>query len=68
MAARLQAIVDRIRRQSSGVVNVDLARLNLRTGKPLSRLAMEIPDDPALVAHAETVCREILSANQGAKR
>jgi hypothetical protein len=68
MGARLQAIVDRIRRQSTGVVNVDLARLNLRTGKPLSRLAMEIPDDPELVAHAEAVCSEILSSNHGAKR
>ncbi|MBL8684708.1 MAG: hypothetical protein JNK05_36365 [Myxococcales bacterium] len=64
MGARLQAIVDRVRRESRGVVNVDLARLNLRVGQPLSRAAMEIPDTHELVAKAEAVANEILGAAQ----
>jgi len=57
---RLYAIVERVRTESSGLPNIDLARLNLRTGRPLSRIAMDIPDDPALVALAEAVADEIL--------
>ncbi|WP_053237735.1 hypothetical protein [Sandaracinus amylolyticus] len=61
MGVRLQAIVDRVRTESKGLPNVDLARLNLKVGRPLSRQAAELPDDPTLVALAESIAREILS-------
>lgn len=60
MAARLAAIVDRVRRESRGLPNIDLARLNLRVGKPLSRMAMELPDDPETIRIAEAAAEEIL--------
>ena len=60
VGARLKEIVDEVRSRSSGLVNVDLARLNLRVGKPLSRLAAELPDDEALVSRARAVADEIL--------
>jgi hypothetical protein len=60
MAARLQAIVERVRRESRGLPNVDLARLNLRVGKPLSRMALDLPDDPETVRRAEAAATEIL--------
>lgn len=60
MAARLLAIVERVRRESHGLPNVDLARLNLRVGKPLSRMALELPDDPETVRRAEAAAAEIL--------
>ncbi|UJR85793.1 hypothetical protein [Sandaracinus amylolyticus] len=65
MGARLQAIVDRVRTESKGLPNVDLARLNLKVGRPLSRQAAELPDDPTLVALAESIAREILSESGG---
>lgn len=61
MGVRLQAIVERVRSESRGLPNIDLARLNLKVGRPLSRQAAELPDDPQLVALAESVAREILS-------
>jgi hypothetical protein len=57
----LQAIVDRVRQNPRGIPNVDLARLNLRVGKPISRLASELPDDPVLVEAAERAAQEILA-------
>lgn len=60
MGHRLHAIVERVRTESAGLPNIDLARLNLRTGRPLSRVARDIPDDPDLVALAEAVADEIL--------
>ena len=63
MGARLLAIVERVRTESKGLPNVDLARLNLKVGRPLSRQAAELPDDPTLVALAESIAREILSEN-----
>lgn len=61
MGERLQAIVDRVRTESKGLPNVDLARLNLKVGRPLSRQALEIPDDPQLIAAAESAASEILA-------
>ncbi|MDP3275506.1 MAG: hypothetical protein Q8Q09_09950 [Deltaproteobacteria bacterium] len=68
MGARLQAVVDRIRTQSKGLPNIDLARLNLRTGQPLSRLANEIPDDPTLVRSAEAFADEVLGFRKSGGR
>jgi hypothetical protein len=60
MGQRLVAIVERIRRESKGLADVDLARLNLRVGRPLSRSAHSLPDDPDLVELAERIARELL--------
>lgn len=69
MGLRLQAIVDRVRNESKGLPNVDLARLNLKVGRPLSRQALELPDDPRLIAAAESAANEILSESaRGASR
>ena len=71
MGERLHAIVERVRLGSRGLPNVDLARLNLRVGRPLSRFARELPDDPQIVALAERVANEILAdaeVSGGAKR
>lgn len=68
MAARLMAIVERVRRESRGLPNVDLARLNLRVGKPLSRMALELPDDPETVRLAELAANEILDTSSTPKR
>jgi hypothetical protein len=61
MGARLVAIVERIKSASNGIPHFSLARLNLKTGKPLSRDAATLPDDPELVAAAEKAANEILS-------
>jgi len=63
MGQRLLAIVERVRRESKGLPDVDLARLNLRVGKPLSRTAFSLPDDPELVALAERVANELLKGD-----
>ena len=60
MGQALVAIVERIRRESKGLPDVDLARLNLRVGKPLSRSAATIPDEPELVERAERFASELL--------
>lgn len=60
MGKQLLAIVTRVETNSRGLPRVDLARLNLRVGKPLSRMAATIPDDPELVAKAEAVADELL--------
>jgi hypothetical protein len=64
MGAQLQAIVDRLRRESTGLVGIHLARLNLQTGRPLSRLASEIADEPALVERAQLICEQILRSEK----
>ncbi len=61
MGIKLEAIVERVKKNSRGLPSVDLARLNLRVGKPLSRQAAEIEDDPALVALAEEVADSLLA-------
>lgn len=58
---KLAAIVERVRNNSKGLPSVDLARLNLRVGKPLSRQAAELEDDPELVALAEKVADSLLA-------
>ena len=63
MGQRLLAIVERVRRESKGLPDVDLARLNLRVGKALSRTAFSLPDDPELVALAERVANELLKGD-----
>jgi len=65
VGARLLQIVEEVRTRSAGLVNVDLARLNLRVGKPLSRLAAEIPDEDELVARARAAADEILGRKRG---
>ena len=60
MGMRLVEIVLRVRRESKGLPDVDVARLNLRVGKALSRLAAVIPDDPELVELAGRVAADIL--------
>ena len=64
MGQRLQDIVTRVQTQCKGLPAVSLARLNLRVGKPLSRMASLMPDDPDIVALAEKVADELL-AEQG---
>ena len=64
MGARLVQIVERVRSRPNGLPNVDLARLNLKVGKALSRLAASIEDEPRLVAQAEQVAREILAESE----
>lgn len=61
MGTRLVAIVDRVRTRPNGLPGVDLARLNLKVGKPLSRLAASIADDPEIVARAERAAHEIMT-------
>ncbi|MEM7152753.1 MAG: hypothetical protein AAF799_07915 [Myxococcota bacterium] len=51
----------RVQTECSGLPAVSLARLNLRVGKPLSRMAALMPDDPDIVALAEKVAEELLS-------
>jgi hypothetical protein len=58
---QLIQIVEHVRANSRGLPNLDLARLNLKVGKPLSRLAGSLPDDPALVEAAWRAANEILS-------
>jgi hypothetical protein len=59
MGAKLVAIVEQVRNRVDGMPSIDLARLNLKVGKALSRLAAVIADDPELVAIAEQALREI---------
>jgi hypothetical protein len=68
MGEQLQTIVEHVKINSRGLPSLDLARLNLRVGKPLSRCAATLPDDPALVAAAWRVARDILSEVQGTTR
>ncbi len=68
MGRKLEAIVERVRRESTGLPNIDLARLNLRVGQAISRLAAQLPDDPEIVARAEAAADEILTEGKGGKR
>ena len=61
MGAKLEAIVEHVRKNSKGLPSVDLARLNLRVGKALSRQAAELEDDPELVALAQKVADSLLA-------
>ena len=61
MGTRLVAIVDRVLTRPNGLPGVDLARLNLKVGKALSRFAATMDDDPELIARAERAAREILT-------
>ena len=61
LGALLLRIVEEVKTGSRGIPNVDLARLNLRVGKPLSRLAATLPDEPALVDAARKAADEILA-------
>lgn len=64
MGAELQRVVDYVKTNSKGLVAIDLARLNLRTGQALSRHALAIADTPELVARAWAVARELVAASQ----
>ncbi len=64
MGVELQAIVDRLRRESTGLVAIHLARLNLQTGQPLSRLASQLEDDPELVERARLICEQFLRSEK----
>lgn len=64
MGIELQRVVDYVTRNTKGLAAVDLARLNLRVGKPLSRMAMALPDDPAIVSSAWECAREILGEGE----
>jgi len=60
MGHELRRVVEHVRLHSRGIVNIDLARLNLLVGKPLSRMASELPDEPKLVGAAWAAAREIV--------
>ena len=60
MGVELQRVVDYVKNNSRGLVQIDLARLNLRTRQPLSRSAMSVPDTPENVALAWAVARELV--------
>ncbi|HMU38285.1 MAG TPA: hypothetical protein PKE31_04685 [Pseudomonadota bacterium] len=64
MGKRLVEIVEQVRTRSKGLPSVNLARLNLKVGKPLSRFAATLDDDPATVAAAERALKEILSQGE----
>ncbi len=60
MARLLLEIVEQVRRDAPDLPNVALARLNLLVGKPLSRQAAMLADDPALVHAAREAARQII--------
>lgn len=66
MGVRLVQIVEQVRRGSRGLPAADLALLNLRVGKPLSRSAAMIPDEEKLVATARRVAKAILAEDNSA--
>lgn len=68
MGIELQRVVEYVTKNTRGLANVDLARLNLRVGKPLSRMAMTLPDDPAVVSSAWQCAREILGEGEETAR
>ncbi|MCC6557797.1 MAG: hypothetical protein IT372_33025 [Polyangiaceae bacterium] len=65
MGVQLEMIVSYVRETTRGVPAVDLARLNLRVGRALSRNATSIPDEPELVEHAWRCAREIVGGVEG---
>ena len=68
MGDQLLQVVEHIRMNSRGVPALDLARLNLKLGRPVSRFAATLPDDPALVASAWAAAAEILKDVKGKPR
>lgn len=68
MGDQLLRVVDHIRVNSRGIPALDLARLNLKIGRPLSRFASSLPDDPTLVAAAWAAAEEILNETKGKPR
>jgi hypothetical protein len=63
MGVRLVQIVEQVRKGSRSLPAADLARLNLRVGKPLSRNAAFLPDDEELVRRARRIADEILASD-----
>ena len=57
----LQKVVDYVTKSTCGLAAVDLARLNLRVGKPLSRFAMSIPDTQETITRAWQCARAIVA-------
>jgi len=68
MGEQLQTIVEHVRTKSRGLPSLDLARLNLRVGKPISRCAASLPDDPELVAQAWKAALAILAEPEKLRR
>lgn len=68
MGEKLLRVVEHIRVNSRGLPALDLARLNLKIGRPVSRFAATLPDDPALVASAWEAANEILKEAKGEPR
>lgn len=68
MGEKLLQVVEHIRVNSRGMPALDLARLNLKLGRPVSRVAASLPDDPELVASAWAVAEEILKETKGKPR
>jgi len=68
MGEQLQNVVEHIRTNSQGLPLLDLARLNLRVGKPISRCAATLPDDPQVVEAAWKAARAILAEPEGLRR
>lgn len=66
MGQRLLEIVEQVRLHNHGLPSVNLARLNLKVGKPLSRCAATMADDPKTVLAAERALLEILAAKDPA--
>jgi hypothetical protein len=60
LGTELQRVVEYVSRNSRGLAAIDLARLNLRVGKPLSRCALTLPDHPETVELAWKLAREIV--------
>lgn len=65
MGTELQRVVEYVNKNSKGLAAIDLARLNLRVGKPLSRCAMTLPDQPEIVELAWKLAREIVEDPSG---
>ena len=68
MGEKLLQVVEHIRVNSRGVPALDLARLNLKLGRPVSRFAATLPDEPALVESAWAAANEILKDAKGKPR
>jgi hypothetical protein len=64
MGIRLVEVVEHVRTHSKGLPTLDLARLNLRVGKPLSRYAAMLPDEPEVVEAAWRAAHEILAESK----
>lgn len=65
LGTELQRVVEYVNKHSRGLAAIDLARLNLRVGKPLSRCAMTLPDHPETVELAWRLAREIVAGGGG---